>query len=178
MKTGAEKTRDLILAAALKEFAESGFDRTTMDAIAVRAGVAKGSIYYHFPSKDELWGALFHSRAGRLAELTRAVTGDDGADLVGVLRAWVDYFWAERDFLELLLSEAWRNQEREALVAELLYRVIEPVLPLLGGDSKGELWGYALFGAIAVPALHAMKSNSPQTMLDPLIERLAPLFAR
>jgi len=177
VKTGSEKTRDLILAAALKEFAESGFDRTTMDAIRVRAGVAKGSIYYHFSSKDELWGALFHSRAGRLAEVTRAVIGE-GADLAGVLRVWVDYFWDERDFLELLLSEAWRNQEREALVAELLYRVIEPVLPLLGDDSKGELWGYALFGAIAVPALHAMKSNNPRKMLDPLIERLAPLFAR
>ena len=42
------ETVDLIFNAAIEVFAESGFDQAKMDDIARAAGVAKGTIYYHF----------------------------------------------------------------------------------------------------------------------------------
>lgn len=43
-----------LLEHALRCFAERGFDATTLDAIARRAGVTKGTIYHYFSSKDDL----------------------------------------------------------------------------------------------------------------------------
>lgn len=53
--------RDRILAAALDLFEEHGFDATAVPEIAKRAGVATGSIYRYFASKDELVNALYRS---------------------------------------------------------------------------------------------------------------------
>ncbi|MDA8205121.1 MAG: helix-turn-helix domain containing protein [Thermaerobacter sp.] len=166
-------TRHDIIQAALEEFAEAGYDRTTMEAIALRAQVAKGSLYYHFPSKEALFRALFAERAERLATLTEEAVVQD--QWQGAMRAWSDFFWAEEAFLELFLSEAWRNRERERLVQQFLHRIIAPVVPVLKTRSdNAELMGYALFGAIAVPALHLLKQPEPQRLLlDNLMQALA-----
>jgi AcrR family transcriptional regulator len=52
-----ERSRDRILAAALEEFANRGFDGTTTAEIARRAGVTQPLVHYHFDSKDALWRA-------------------------------------------------------------------------------------------------------------------------
>ena len=43
-----------IIQAAVDEFLENGYDGTSMDSIARRAGVSKGGLYHHFASKDEI----------------------------------------------------------------------------------------------------------------------------
>ena len=56
-----EQTRTLILETAVELFRERGYEETTMRAIAERAGVALGSAYYYFRSKEQLIQA-FYSR--------------------------------------------------------------------------------------------------------------------
>lgn len=165
--------RQQIIQAALEEFAEAGYDRTTMDAIAVRAKVAKGSLYYHFPSKEALFTALFEERAERLQMLTETAVKEDAWR--GAMTVWSEFFWNEKAFLELFLTEAWRNRERERLVQQFLHRIISPLLPLLPTrEDNREMMGYALFGAIAVPALHLLKQRTPDRGdLDALVEALA-----
>jgi AcrR family transcriptional regulator len=46
-----------IIEAALAEFAAHGFEATRLEDVAVRAGAAKGTIYLHFPNKEELFKA-------------------------------------------------------------------------------------------------------------------------
>lgn len=53
--------RERILEAALDLFEENGFDATAVPEIARRAGVATGSIYRYFASKDELVNALYRT---------------------------------------------------------------------------------------------------------------------
>lgn len=54
-----ELTRSEIVTAAIEEFMDIGITRTTMDKIAKRANLAKGTLYLHFASKEELLqGAL------------------------------------------------------------------------------------------------------------------------
>jgi AcrR family transcriptional regulator len=47
-------TRSRIVAAAVGLFAEQGYDATSVNEVVVRAGVAKGALYHHFGSKDDL----------------------------------------------------------------------------------------------------------------------------
>ena len=57
----AENTRQLIFQNALELFRERGFDDTTMQEIAARAGVAKGAAYYYFPGKEAIIQAYYES---------------------------------------------------------------------------------------------------------------------
>lgn len=44
-----------IILAAINEFAKDGFEKASMDKIALKAKVAKGTVFYHFKSKNELF---------------------------------------------------------------------------------------------------------------------------
>jgi len=48
------KTREKIVSAAMELFAKKGFDKSTVDEIVAKAGVAKGTFYLYFKSKDDL----------------------------------------------------------------------------------------------------------------------------
>jgi len=56
-KTRSNNRRGPIIEAAARLFATQGFEATTMRDIANQAGILVGSIYYHFPSKEELFVA-------------------------------------------------------------------------------------------------------------------------
>ena len=86
-----EDRRKAILAAAAEVFAKSGYQRTTVDQIAAAAGVAKGSIYLYFQSKEDLFHALFEDivrEASVPAENDGSIAGPRG--LEGVRRALLD----------------------------------------------------------------------------------------
>jgi AcrR family transcriptional regulator len=56
-----------ILAAARKLFASHGFDATSMDDIAAQAGVAKGALYHHFASKQEIFTRVLDALQAEMA---------------------------------------------------------------------------------------------------------------
>ncbi|HEY9746342.1 MAG TPA: helix-turn-helix domain-containing protein [Oculatellaceae cyanobacterium] len=65
---------DLILKAAADLFAERTYEKTTLDGIAERAGIGKGSIYLEFESKEEILFALIcRSKQAELHEMRRLV---------------------------------------------------------------------------------------------------------
>lgn len=63
------QSRNLILDAAFEMFAQVGFDRTSMSAIAKEAGVSKGLIYHHFDSKEDVLKGVFDSMVERTQSL-------------------------------------------------------------------------------------------------------------
>ncbi|UQX89988.1 TetR/AcrR family transcriptional regulator [Jatrophihabitans telluris] len=67
-------TRGRIVAAAVALFAEQGFDATSVNQVVVRAQVAKGALYHHFASKDDLLYEVYAELVERqLAGLNRIV---------------------------------------------------------------------------------------------------------
>lgn len=54
-KAEAEQTRQKILKAALDVFVEKGYERATFEDVAVRIGLSKGAVYWHFKSKPDLF---------------------------------------------------------------------------------------------------------------------------
>lgn len=85
-------TQQRITAAALELFDESGYDATTVDAIASRAGVSRRTFFHHFPTKDAV---VFHDHVALVARvethLDEQVSSDAieavGGGLALVLRA-------------------------------------------------------------------------------------------
>ena len=60
--------RKAILAAALRVFAEQGFDGASTRAIAAAAGVEQGHLAYYFKSKESLWRAVVRSNSSKVEE--------------------------------------------------------------------------------------------------------------
>ncbi|WP_028643431.1 TetR/AcrR family transcriptional regulator [Nocardioides sp. URHA0020] len=89
----AEQTRQTIVASAMRLFRVSGYDRTTMRAIAQEAGVSVGNAYYYFGSKEHLVQAFYDQLQAEHAEAAAGVLDEEkgfAARLEGVLLAWLD----------------------------------------------------------------------------------------
>src|SRR5919198_1584566 len=93
---GPERRRPEVLDAALKLFLKSGYDGTSMQAVADQAGVTKPVVYTCFNSKDQLFRALLAREEERiLAEIQGAFANADLSDpettlidgMTGFLRA-------------------------------------------------------------------------------------------
>lgn len=55
-----DRKRSAIITAAIDEFRSAGYEATSMDRIAARAGASKRTVYNHFPSKEVLFAAILH----------------------------------------------------------------------------------------------------------------------
>jgi AcrR family transcriptional regulator len=72
----SEFTRGAILEAARQLFADRGFGGATVDDIARAAGVAKGAVYHHFTTKEDLFEAVFEQVSAQLVtEVVRSGAG-------------------------------------------------------------------------------------------------------
>jgi AcrR family transcriptional regulator len=85
-----EERREELMDAAQALFLEKGVVQTTIEQITVAAGVAKGTFYLHFYSKDDVLAALRNRwLATYSAKIQAAVDKRPSADWPGKLRAWV-----------------------------------------------------------------------------------------
>ena len=77
---------ETIVAAALELFLGCGYEAATMEAIAERAGVSKGTLYARYPSKEPLFRAVLQERRDRWSDLNSAIT--DPAPTEFAARLW------------------------------------------------------------------------------------------
>ncbi|HPI85947.1 MAG TPA: TetR/AcrR family transcriptional regulator [Bacteroidales bacterium] len=83
-----DQTRDKILAVAAKMFGKYGFQKTTVDEIARTAHKAKGSVYYYYKSKEDLFLAVVMQEIQFLKTgLTRVIV--DSQDATGMIRNYL-----------------------------------------------------------------------------------------
>lgn len=109
MADAALTTRDRLLEAARELFTTAGYHATTTPILAKRAGVAEGTIYRHFPSKQALLNAAYQDVQRWGAATIREATGKGagvGERLAGIGRLWLEA--AERDPARVRLLLAWR----------------------------------------------------------------------
>ncbi|WP_327087256.1 TetR/AcrR family transcriptional regulator [Nonomuraea sp. NBC_01738] len=110
-------TRMKVFGAAMELIAEQGYSATTVEAIAERAGVAKGTVFYNFGSKEALFGALLEFSIGRLAEaLAEAAVGETAVEkLDAVVLGQLRFFEQYGPFARVLLAEMGRTAWLDAV---------------------------------------------------------------
>jgi AcrR family transcriptional regulator len=124
-------TREKILNAALDLFYEKGFHLATVDEIAERAGVGKGTLYRYFASKSALFNELIKSRIEELERTAQAVL--DGQDdvltmITKYVRIYFEFFDHNKRLYRLILQERLdlADQVQEMYVKKVMRRI--PVL--------------------------------------------------
>jgi len=106
----SRETRDAIVEAAARLFAEAGLAGATTAQIAKVAGVSPGSMYQYFPSKESLVQAIFEREGERQFAQFVAIVGEQGLeDGPALIRAFVtnlvDTVQGDRDLNRVLLEE-------------------------------------------------------------------------
>jgi TetR/AcrR family transcriptional regulator, fatty acid metabolism regulator protein len=72
-----QEREELILQAAEEMLAEKGYHETSMDEIAARVGIAKGTVYLHFPSKEDLVVALYEGNIQKMSQAVEAILSSE-----------------------------------------------------------------------------------------------------
>lgn len=178
--TRAER-REAILAAALEEFAASGFATTRLDDVARRAGVAKGTIYLYFRDKETLFQELVRTMLSPVVgAIETARLGDLPARAIAeaIANVFVHEIFGTRrkDVIRLIITEGARFPKlAEFYYHEVIERVTAALRTMLArAAARGELPSDALarFPQLLVaPALVAIVWNS-------MFEKFAPLDGR
>jgi AcrR family transcriptional regulator len=109
------QTRQALLDAAAQVFAAQGYRTATVDAVVAASGLSKGSFYWHFDSKEELFVELLEDRIDRPAravmELTRSAPAES-ATAATVSEDLAALFADERELI-LLMHEYWSAAVRD-----------------------------------------------------------------
>jgi len=113
--------RDAILEAALDCFVEQGFHGTAVPEVAKRAGIATGTIYHYFPSKEAMVNALYRKWKEHIARFVMTAfppSGTPREQVSAVWRAMVEFALAHRNafvFIELHPHRSYLDGESLAM---------------------------------------------------------------
>lgn len=155
-------TKRAILDAAGELAAENGITQTTMEQVAQRASVAKGSLYYNFSSKDELFAAFIDDVIGEmrtvLVEASEGCTGQ--AAIHALVHAMVGRLREKPARAKVTASEIFRTDRpwagrldvfRTEIIAQFAKALREDDAELSANDAQ--LRASMLFGGVLVAVL-------------------------
>jgi AcrR family transcriptional regulator len=100
LRADARRNRDAVVAAARAAFSEKGLD-APLDAVAAKAGVGRGTVYRHFPTREDLVEAIHDDNLDRL-ERVIADAADPADAFIDFLTEAARLLSADRGFAELL----------------------------------------------------------------------------
>ncbi|MCM8711580.1 TetR/AcrR family transcriptional regulator [Clostridium sp. SYSU_GA19001] len=176
------KTKKVIFETAIKEFSQNGYSGATMDNIAESAGVAKGTLYYHFKSKEEIFKYIITAGMGLMNEEVKNAA-DSQEDILNKLRAickvQLEMVHRNRDFFKVVMSQLWGQELRHLELRESIKRYISVIETYLneamekGVIKKGEpsFFSYAFFGTLCSAAVYELINNDLNNV-DDVIESL------
>jgi AcrR family transcriptional regulator len=124
-------TRERVLEAALGVFSEKGFHTATMDEVAVRAGVGKGTLYRYFANKETLFNELVRQRLEELEKKARTIL--DGQDdvltmITKYVRVYFEFFDRNQRLYRLIAQE---RLDIGVQVQELYLKQVKRRIPVL-----------------------------------------------
>ncbi len=127
----ARRTREAILAAAERCFADHGFHATRLEEVAQAVGIRRASIVYYFRDKAELYDAVLADALGGLFDelsLALRAEGTESARIEAAISTWVAYVGARPTLARLILRE---SVDTAPGVAPALVAHVEPFVGLV-----------------------------------------------
>lgn len=173
-RADATRNREALLAAAEEEFAEHGLAASVAD-IARRAGVAKGTVFRHFPTKEDLIAAIVTGHTTTLVEVARELVGapDPGAALREFLTVAADQ---RRQHNLTFLQAASAGDSSVTRVRDELHGYVEQLVGAArrAGAIRADITGTDVFLMMCAP-IHIVE-NLPDPSPDLWQRYLGILF--
>lgn len=135
MTVGNTNTRERILESAEAVFADNGYHDAIVDEIGRRTSLSKGGLYFHFPSKEDLFFAVLDRLANRLVKKAEEAATGDGPALVraeSALRAVLTALSKNRRLARLVVVQGYsmgnQFEQKRAQIFDRFAEVIEAQL--------------------------------------------------
>lgn len=182
-RPGESGSREAILRAARRLFADLGYDRATIRAIAAEAGVDAALVIHFFGSKQELFLSVVELPFEPAEVLPRVLSGDRatvGERFAGFLAALLDDPEARRRLTGMVRAAAAEPEAARMLRELITERVLRPLADTLGVEDarlRANLVGSQVVGLVMarhVVGVEPLASLPPET----LSRALAPTFQR
>jgi len=137
------KTKRKIFETSLKLFSEKGYDATSIEEITATVGVAKGTLYYHFNSKEEIFNflveegmkLLINSIEIKISKCDNTLDKIKAVSLIQ-LKAVLKY----ENLLTIVLSQTWGNESRNVFCKQKVIEYIDVIQGIvLEGVDNGDI---------------------------------------
>ena len=142
------KTKRKIFETSMKLFAEKGYDATSIEEITATVGVAKGTLYYHFSSKEEIFKFLVEEGVKLLRNSieikTEKITGTIDK-IKAIILIQIKVLVKYENFMTIILSEMWGTSERSKMCKGYVFEYIEMIekivkeIPAPSGEANKPL---------------------------------------
>lgn len=132
MKKG-EKRKQELLKIAYKMFLSKGYENTSVDEIIEEAGIAKGTYYYYFESKEQMLEEVIEMMIGQEAEMARQVLSSN-LDVVQKILGIMAAFRPAPE--EATIENALHQQENALMHNKVLKRLVAEAIPLLSEAAE------------------------------------------
>jgi AcrR family transcriptional regulator len=179
--TAAER-RNQLIAIGRQVFAERGYDATTVEEIAERAGISKPIVYEHFGGKEGLYAVIVDREMERvIAAVTEAISQGSARERVGAATvAFLDYVKQSPDGFAVLSRDAPVNAPHGGMasllaeVGERVGKVFAVEFKRAGYDTKAApIYAQALIGMVTF--VGQWWTEHPRTSIDDVASHLSAL---
>jgi AcrR family transcriptional regulator len=145
----AERTRQQILEAAERLFADRGYDATSLQMIADETGLTKAAVYYHFRAKVDIRHEIMRSRVDQLRTLLDEAAAIRGrrARVEHVVNGFVDFFVESRQYPLTSTDPAAKREKLDEEPLSLRRRA----LALIFGDNPTAAERLAFMAVTFIP---------------------------
>lgn len=168
-------TREDLLSAGRRLFAQRGYDGASVRAITREGGANLGAVTYHFGSKRGLYAAVLEQGLRPLAARVHAVARADGTGLermLGVVRAYFDHLGENPDLPHLLLQEIAAGKQPPPVVVEIVRSLKEAIAGL---QTQGAADGSMRNCHPVLTALSVVSQPVYLALVAPLLRTVGPI---
>lgn len=159
------RTKQLIFDSAIRIFSDCGYRGATMDDIASNAGLAKGTLYYHFPSKEEIFNFIVEEGIRILQNQVLDIQKIDInpiEKLIKISEVQLSFLYGYTDFFKVVMSQLWGNEKRQYELRHKIREYIKEIeVDIKGAIDEGriefgdsELMAYQFFGSLCTAAVY------------------------
>ena len=170
LRSDAQRNREALLEAAAEAFAQGGID-VSAGEIARRAGVAKGTLFRHFPAKRDLLAAVLAHRMLMLRELASEISRERPPGLGAVaelMSRGAEMLAADRSFFDAAMRDAAGESQLLGVKLELM-AALDALVE--GAQACGEVRADVAGVDLAMLMMAATNTCAPAQERDPELWR-------
>lgn len=169
------KTKRSIFEAAMRVFSIKGYDVATMDDMAQEAGVAKGTLYYHFKSKEEIFKYIITEGMVIVKEQLKEAADRENnslSKLKVICKLQLELVYEKKDFFKMVMSQLWGQELRQLELRETIGNYIGNIENYIkeaiedGLIKNGDpcFMAYTFFGTLCSAAVYELISKDKSNL--------------
>ena len=181
------KTKRKIFETSMKLFAEKGYDATSIEEITATVGVAKGTLYYHFSSKEEIFTFLIEEGVKLLKNSIAIKTAklENSIDkLRAIILIQIKILVKYENFMTIILSQIWGTDPRSQMCKSYVFDYIQMIEEIVKeGIEKGEIIegdpnviASGIFGFICASLIYKMRHHDEELNVATLYREIEKSF--